>query len=333
MKIAVIGAGSWGTALAQILAGKGYEVGLWARNAGIVATINTEGFNPRYLSETHLSKNIVASTSHEEVLQSADAALVVTPSGIARDVAKAVSNLVSDTFPIIICSKGIEGESGLIPLEVFESELGGRDRLAALSGPNHAEEVIRDIPSATVVASSSPDTVEFFQNLLATETFRTYASSDVVGVELCAAFKNIIAIAVGVSYGLQYGDNTAALLITRGLAEMGRLVKACGGDTMTCMGLAGAGDLIATCMSEHSRNRRFGERLAKGRTLEDFSKETHMIVEGAFASKTIGTLSRKHDVELPITEVVRKLVWEGKDQTQAVAILSGRPLTTEFWGF
>ncbi|MEG0323459.1 MAG: NAD(P)H-dependent glycerol-3-phosphate dehydrogenase [Raoultibacter sp.] len=332
MRVSVIGAGSWGTALSQILAASGHDVVLWARKPEVVASINEQHRNPRYLSDITLSENLSATASIEEALTDTNAVVVVTPSNLMRDIAQALSSLVADDTPIIVCSKGVEEGSGLLPVEVFEAELGGKDRLAVLSGPNHAEEVIKQVFSATVIASSSQETAEFFQHLFATETFRTYVSDDACGVELCAAFKNVIAIAVGLSYGLGYGDNTAALLMTRGLAEMSRLVAACGGNPLTCMGLAGTGDLIATCTSEHSRNRRFGAMIAQGKTLADFEADTHMVAEGAFACKTLQTLARMYDVELPITNVVRGVVWEGADMKEATLELAGRPLTTEFYG-
>ena len=210
--------------------------------------------------------------------------------------------------------------------------MGGAHRLAVLSGPNHAEEVVKGVPSGTVIASSSEETAALFQELFASEAFRTYTSDDVRGVELCAAFKNVIAIAVGVSYGLGYGDNTAAMLMTRGLAEMIRFGTAMGGQALTCMGLAGAGDLVATCTSEHSRNRRFGRLLAEGGTLEDFTAQTHMVAEGALACKTLAVLSERYGVELPITDVVRSVVWEGADPRDVAKTLTSRPLTTEFYG-
>ena len=216
MKIAVIGAGSWGTALAQLLACNGNEVGLWARKPEVVEAVNASHANPRYLSEVELSPRIVATTSYEEALAGAQAAVIVTPSSVMRDVAGVLAEAVDDDFPVIICSKGVEEGSGLLPVEVFEAEMGNASRLAVLSGPNFAAEVIRGIPSGTVIASSNEETAAFFQQLFASETFRTYVSDDVCGVELCAAFKNVIAIAVGVSYGLGYGDNTAAMLMTRG---------------------------------------------------------------------------------------------------------------------
>ncbi|MCL2889248.1 MAG: NAD(P)-dependent glycerol-3-phosphate dehydrogenase [Eggerthellaceae bacterium] len=332
MKVAVIGAGSWGTTLAQVLATNGHEVSLWARKPEVVAGINEKHRNPRYLSDSLLSENIVATLSYDEALAGARAAVVVTPSNLMREVAKTLSDIVDANLPIICCSKGIEGGSGLRSTEIFALELGNAERLAVLSGPNHAEEIIRGLPSATVIAAASPVTAGFFQDLFAADTFRTYVSDDVCGVEICAAFKNIIAIAVGLSFGLGFGDNTAALLMTRGLAEMGRLVLACGGQTITCMGLAGAGDLIATCTSAHSRNRSFGEMLALGKTIEDFNSATHMVAEGALACKTIKTLADRYGVELPITNMVRGVVWEGLRIDDAAPALASRPLTTEFWG-
>ena len=332
MKVAVIGAGSWGTALAQVLAGNGCNVGLWARKPEVVRAVNAEHKNPRYLSDVELSENIVATTSYKDALLRARAAVIVTPSSLMRGVARALADVVDSEFPVIICSKGVEEGSGLLPVEVFEAEMGNAARLAVLSGPNFASEVIRGIPTGTVVASPDEGTATFFQELFASETFRTYASDDVIGVELCAAFKNVIAIAVGVSYGIGFGDNTAAMLMTRGIAEMSRLVVRCGGQALTCMGLAGTGDLVATCTSEHSRNRRFGKLVAEGGTLEGFTAETHMVVEGALACKTLETLARAYQVELPITDVVRSVVWEGADPREVAKTLTSRPLTTEFYG-
>ena len=299
VKIAVIGAGSWGTALAQVLAENGHNVGLWARKPEVVQAINAEHRNPRYLSDVELSENIVATVSYQDALLRAKAAVIVTPSNLMRGVARALADVVDADFPVIICSKGVEEGSGLLPVEVFEAD---------------------------------EHTASFFPGAVRGGDFRTYVSDDVCGVELCAAFKNVIAIAVGVSYGLGYGDNTAAMLMTRGLAEMSRLTVRCGGQAITCMGLAGTGDLIATCTSEHSRNRRFGKLLAEGSTLDDFTAQTHMVAEGALACKTLKTLGDAYRVELPITDVVRSIVWEGADPHDVAHTLTNRPLTTEFYG-
>lgn len=332
MDIAVIGAGSWGTALSQVLAKNGHDVRLWARKESVVQGVNEQHRNPRYLTDSELSPRIFATTSTEEALSGAQAVVVVTPSSAMRQTARFFDGLLGPDVPVIVCSKGVEEGSGLLPVEVFEAELGNAARLAVLSGPNHAEEVVKGIPSATVIASANAGTAAFFQELFARDEFRTYVSDDVVGVELCAAFKNVIAIAVGVSYGMGYGDNTAAMLMTRGVAEMSRLVQAIGGQAITCMGLAGMGDMIATCTSEHSRNRSFGKYVACGRTLTDYQADTHMVVEGALACHTIQTLSQAYHVELPITDMVRAVVWEGADAHKAARMLTGRPLKAEFYG-
>lgn len=332
MKVAVIGAGSWGTALAQTLALNGHNVSLWARKDSVVHGINHEHVNPRYLSDAKLSDNIVATTSYRDALHRAKAAVIVTPSNLLRGVARVLSDVVDDQFPIVICSKGVEEKTGLLPIDTFAAELGNAGRMAVLSGPTHAEEVICRKPSAAVVASADEGTALFFRDLFATRFFRTYTSDDPVGVELCAAFKNVIAIAVGISYGMGFGDNTAAMLITRGLAEMSRMVVAAGGEALTCMGLGGAGDMVVTCMSQHSRNRRFGEQyVARGLTLDDFTAQTHMVVEGAIACKTLATLEARYGVDLPLTDTVRSVVWEGVNPREAAAALIDRPLKSEFY--
>ena len=329
--ISVIGAGSWGTALAQTAAIAGHEVKLWARKREVADSINTTHVNPRYLSDTELSPRIYATDQLEEALGETDAALIVTPSHLLREMSLRMKPHVGPSLPVAVCSKGIEEGTGALPLAVLTETLGSLERLAAISGPNHAEEVVKGMPSATMAASCVEGTADRFQELLASPALRVYASLDPVGVEICAAYKNIIAIAVGLSYGLGYGDNTAAAIITRGLAEMSRLVTAAGGDALTCMGLAGAGDTVVTCMSRHSRNRRFGQDyLAAGRTLEDFSADTHMVVEGALACKNVAVLEERYHLELPLCDGVRAIAWEGVAPERVVESLLGRPLRNEF---
>lgn len=331
-KIAVIGAGSWGTALAQTLAAGGNEVCMWARREEVAQSITHAHRNPRYLSGIVLEEAIYATSNLEECVADAKAVVMVTPSRLTRSFAQQLSAFLCSDTPIILCSKGVEEGTGMVPMQVFEEVLGNRDRLAALSGPNHAEEVVLGIPAGTVIASPNRDLACYFRDLFTTDTFRCYTSDDYIGVELCAAFKNVIAIAVGASYGMGYGDNTAAMLMTRGMAEMSRLASACGGQALTVMGLAGAGDLIATCTSEHSRNRTFGKALAQGGTLEAYEKRTHMVVEGALACKTICPLASRYEVELPIATAVRSIVWEHGALETIAHELFNRPLTTEFWG-
>ena len=332
MKVSVIGSGSWGTALAQLVAANGNDVCMWARRDDVVRGINQEKRNPRYLSEHVLSDRIAATQSYVECVADAQMVIVATPSTVMREVARELSGCVGALTPVVICSKGAEAQTGCLPAEVFEQEMGNPARIAVLSGPNHAEEVVAGVPSGTVVACANLDTAQFVQDVVTSDTFRAYASEDCVGVELCAASKNVVAIAVGISCALGYGDNTTAMLMTRGLAEMSRLVHAMGGQAITCMGLAGMGDLIATCMSRHSRNRRFGEMVAGGGTLEQFQEQTHMVAEGAHACRTLLPLAERCGVELPITTVVRSVVWEGADPKQAASALSHRVPTEEFYG-
>ena len=329
-QVAIVGAGSWGTALAQLAATAGNDVRLWARKEEVARGINADHVNPRYLADARLSERIEASTDIARVVGDADAVVIVTPSSVMRETARAIAAHVGAKTPVALAAKGVEAETGMLPVEVFDEVLGGLGRLAALTGPNHAEEVVRGVPSGTVVSSYVPRTARFFQSLLSTESFRIYVGNDVVGAEVCAAYKNVIAIAVGASYGLGMGDNTAALLMTRGLAEMSRLVAACGGNAMTCMGLAGMGDLEVTCMSPHSRNRTFGYELAQGVTLDAYRARTHMVVEGALACRTLHDLALAHDVDLPLARTVRAIVWEGYDAVAAAQDLLDRPQKPEF---
>lgn len=333
MAVAVIGAGSWGTALSQVLASKGNEVRLWARREEAACEINETHVNARYLPGAKLSESVLATSSMACALDDARACVLVAPSAHVRAVAHEVAPHLADDVPVVVCSKGVEAETGLLMTQVLAEEVGHPERLAVLSGPTHAEEVVKAQPSACVIASSNASCAEAMVELFRTPEFRTYASSDPVGVELCGAFKNVIAIAVGVSYGMGYGDNTAAMLITRGLAEMGRMVVACGGQALTCMGLAGAGDMVVTCMSRHSRNRRFGEDyLAQGRTLADFEEDTHMVVEGAISCRTLDVLSKRHGVELPLTDSVWRIIQGDARASDVAESLLSRSARPEFYG-
>lgn len=333
MKVALIGTGSWGTALAQVLGSKGIDVFMLARHSDVAQSITEHHRNPRYLSEFDLATTISAYTTPDVVFDRADAIVLVTPSAYVRSTVGKYASYIDEDTPIAICSKGVEAKTGLLMTEVVSEEAGNADRCVVLSGPTHAEEVIIGQPSAVVVAGSNPEAALSIRDLFATDRFRTYISDDPVGVELCGAFKNVIAIAVGISYGMGYGDNTAAAVITRGLAEMSRMVVACNGEAITCMGLAGAGDMVVTCMSRHSRNRRFGQDyVAAGKTLSDFESDTHMVVEGAIACKTLDVLAKKHNVDLPLTTAVRDIVWGDSDIRELARSLFMRPLTNEFYG-
>lgn len=331
MKVSVIGAGSWGSAVAWLLGDKGEEVRLWARSAELVESLNRTRHNPRYLEFVEFPTSVFASTSLSEVLSGAEAVVLATPSIAVSKMAEDIAAYLDPDTPLVLLSKGIESSAGLLLLDVLAEKLGSPYRLGVLSGPNHAEEVARSIPSATVIASQSQETAKFFQNLFATPAFRVYTSQDTIGVQLCGAAKNVIAIACGLAAGLGLGDNTAAMVMTRGLAEISRLVIQMGGSSITCMGLAGMGDLIVTCTSQHSRNRAFGLELASGKTLEDYQSRTHMVVEGAVACRTVTDLALTHGVDMPISMVIRSIVWEQQSIDEAFACLIERSFKAEFY--
>ena len=332
MQISVIGAGSWGTAVSWLLSGKGHDVSLWARETEIAEGINDNHRNPLYLPDVVLSDSVKASHDVEEALRGAEAVVMVTPSVGVRATAEMMKPALASDTPVVILSKGVEQDTLMLMTEVLEDVLGGRSRIAGLSGPNHAEEVSKGVPSATVVASYDERVGRLFQDAFMTNFFRVYTNSDVVGVELCGASKNVIAIATGMCDGLGYGDNTKATLMTRGLAEMTRLGAARGANPLTYMGLAGMGDLIVTCTSRHSRNRGLGQLIAEGGTMQEFYDKTHMVAEGAVACIAVDELGRREGVELPMTDLVRQVLYSGLDPRQAGDMLMGREARDELHG-
>lgn len=331
MRVAVVGAGSWGTAVAWLLGSKGIDVTVWAREPEIAEGINAHGRNPQFLKDVELPRNVRASADLVEVATSASAVVVVTPSHGVRGVAEQMAPVL-DAVPVINLAKGVEQGTGMRMTQVLEDVLGSRDRLAALSGPNHAEEVSKGVPSATVVAAYTEEVGKFFQDLFMAPSFRVYTNPDVIGVELGGASKNVVAVAAGMSDGLGYGDNTKATLMTRGLAEMSRLGVRVGANPLTYMGLAGMGDLIVTCTSRHSRNRALGEWVATGGTVDSYSEETHMVAEGAKSCVSIDDLAASIGIELPITHQVRAILYEGHSPSEAGAILMGRSARDELHG-
>ena len=330
--MAVVGSGSWGTAVSWLLGGKCFDVSMWSREPEIAEGINAERHNPIYLPEVVLPSCVTASSDFEKVLFDAEAVVMVTPSIGVRETATAMKPHLGEDTPVVILSKGVEGGSNMLMTEVLTDVLGNKRRIAGLSGPNHAEEVSKGIPSATVVASYEPSVGELFQDIFMTPFFRVYTNPDVVGVELCGASKNVVAIAAGMCDGLGYGDNTKATLMTRGLAEMTRLGKRLGANPMTYMGLAGMGDLIVTCTSKHSRNRGFGESVARGGSLQEYTERTHMVVEGAIACVTVDELATREGLELPITRQVRAILYEGQPVETAEKALLGRGAKDELHG-
>ncbi len=332
MRTAVIGAGSWGTAVAWLLGGKGVEVSLWAREAEIADGINKDRRNPSFLKDVMLDAWVKATPDMEEALRGAEAVVVVTPSHGVRGVAEQMSGVLRSDVPVVNLAKGVEQGSLMRMTQVLEDVLGGRERLAALSGPNHAEEVSKGVPSATVVAAYSESVGRLLQEMFMTPFFRVYTNPDVIGVELGGASKNVVAVAAGMSDGLGYGDNTKATLMTRGLAEMSRLGAHLGANPLTYMGLAGMGDLIVTCTSRHSRNRALGEWVAKGGTVESYGAETHMVAEGAKSAVALDDLAHSIGMELPITHQVRSILYDGHSPSEAGVVLMGRSARDELHG-
>ena len=305
---------------------------VWAHSEQTAAGINGEHRNPRYLVDYVLPENVVATTDLAQALDGVEAIIFAVPSTHLRGVCHQAASFIADETPVLCLTKGIEPESGLLMSEVIASEIGNDRRVAALSGPNHAEEICRGGLSAAVIASEDPQIGETFKELLLSTAFRIYLSQDMTGVEVCGAMKNVIAIVCGISAGSGAGDNTLALIMTRGLAEISRLVHARGGQAMTCMGLAGMGDLIATCTSEHSRNRTFGYEFAHGVSLEEYQARTHMVVEGAVAARSVSELARSLGVDIPLTFAVEQTLYNGVTLDRALEILTDRVPSQEFYG-
>jgi glycerol-3-phosphate dehydrogenase (NAD(P)+) len=325
----VVGAGSWGTAISSLLAKKGERVIVWARRRELADEINKKHVNKDYLSDVPLPKEIRATNKVEE-LKEADYIIIAVPSHAFRSIIKEFKNVIEGKT-ILSLTKGLE-KGGLRMSEVAKDVL-GEVNIAVLSGPNHAEEVIREVPSATVIACENEDLAREFQELLMTPYFRVYTNPDVVGVELAGATKNVIAIAAGISDGLGYGDNTKASLMTRGLAEIMRLGVACGANPFTYLGLAGVGDLIATCTSKHSRNRYVGEEIGRGRKLSEVISGMKMVAEGVKTAPAVKKLAQEKGISMPITDEVIKILYEGKSPKESVLELMLRSPKSEVPSF
>jgi glycerol-3-phosphate dehydrogenase (NAD(P)+) len=330
-RVAVLGAGSWGTALAEHLASKGPSVRLWARTRELADQIARTRENARYLPGIALPAGVSATSDLQEALAGADLVLFVVPSHGLRALAREVAPLMDDRALIVTATKGIENESLMLMTQVLIDELGraAEPRLSALGGPSFAKEVALGLPTAVCVASSQGDTARSVQELLASDRFRVYSSEDVVGVELGGALKNVIAIAAGAADGLGFGHNARAGLITRGIAEITRLATALGAHPQTLAGLSGMGDLVLTCTGDLSRNRMVGIELGRGRTLPEVLAKMNMVAEGVRTAKSAYDLARREGVDMPITAEVYKALYEGKPPISAVESLMGRALRAE----
>lgn len=325
-KIAVLGAGSWGSALANVLFENGHEVSLWTRDEAQQEEINTEHTNRNYLSDFTFPAEISASTNLKKVIQGADAILFVIPTKGIRVVAKQVSELLEHPVTIIHASKGLEENTYKRISTILEEELKkNRVRgIVALSGPSHAEEVVaRDLTTITA-ASEDSKAAQLTQDLFLNDYFRVYTNDDIIGVEIGAALKNIIALGAGAIAGLGYGDNAKAGLVTRGLAEISRLGIELGADPLTFMGLSGVGDLIVTCTSPHSRNWRAGYQIGKGKAVETVLEDMGMVVEGISTTKAAYELAQTHGIEMPITEAIYNVVYNDSEVKYVILNLMQR---------
>jgi len=317
MEIGVVGAGGWGTTLANLLAEKGYKVKLWAFEKEVVDDIKNNKENSQFLKGVKLSDNILATNDLKEAVSGKDIIITAIPSSFLRDMAKKIAEYIGKETIVVSVTKGLEDISFKRMSEILGEEL--KVKVVALSGPNHAEEVARKIPAATVIASKHLDILPKVKEVLETSYFKVYPHDDVAGIEICGAIKNITAIAVGVCDGLKLGDNTKASIITLGLAEMSRVGRFFGAKRATFYGLAGVGDLVATCTSRHSRNRFFGERLAEGKSFEDIKEEMHgMVAEGIKTTKSVYDLAQKENIELPLTTQAYNVLYEKKDLKEAI---------------
>ena len=315
MKITVLGSGAWGTALAMALCDNGHQVTMWSHNADKAAQMAISRHNPQ-LPKVTLPDTLSFSG---DIACAGDAEMVVfaTPSFAVRATGRAAAPYLKDGIVLVSVSKGIEKETNLRMTEILDQETGGRCKVVALSGPSHAEEVSIRMPTGCVAAHPDESAARQVQDAFMNDYFRIYTSPDIVGVELAAALKNVVALSCGVIDGMGYGDNTKALLMTRAMAEMGRLGEAMGGERLTFAGLAGMGDLIVTCTSMHSRNRRAGILIGQGKTAQQAMEEVGAVVEGYYAAESVCQLADKLGVEMPISRCAYDELYHGK-QTEAV---------------
>ena len=329
MNIAVIGTGGWGTTLAVLLHGNGHKVALWGRLAEEVEPILAARENKAFLPGVNIPKEILVTLDAGSALRGAESVVLAVPSHGMRTICGQLKPFLPPGVPVINVAKGIENETGARMSEVI-AEVLDTDRIIVLSGPSHAEEVARGIPTAVVVAARDLKLATAAQKVFMNERFRIYTHDDVIGVELGGALKNIIAIAAGACDGIGFGDNTKAALCTRGLAEMTRLGVALGARRETFFGLSGVGDLVVTAFSRHSRNRGFGERLGKGETPEHIAASTQMVAEGVRTAKSVWQVACRMRVDVPITSQVYAILYEGKASKQAVRDLMTREAKPEF---
>lgn len=332
MRVTVVGAGSWGTALARLAADRA-EVGLWARELEVVAAVRETGENSLFLPGHPLPPGVVCTSDLAEALAGAELVVMAVPSHGFRAVLRSAAPHLPPGAILMSVTKGIERGTLLRMTEIILEETGADpERVGVLTGPNLAREIADGQPAATVVAMNDEARARTVQDLFMGPTLRVYTSPDVVGCESAGALKNVMAIAAGMAHGLGYGDNSTAALITRGLAELARLGVAMGGRALTFAGLAGMGDLVATCISPHSRNRRVGVALGRGHSLEEIVAETQMVAEGVKTTEAVVALAARHDIEMPIAAMVGAVLYEHRSPADMVAELMDRPAKAELHG-
>jgi glycerol-3-phosphate dehydrogenase (NAD(P)+) len=334
VKVAIIGAGSWGTAVARLVSVNADDVVLWARDPRTAAQIAATRENEKYLPGFELPGALEITSSLEVACFESDVVVLGVPSHGLRKVLEEAAEHIAPNALIVSLAKGLEQDSDLRMSEVVRDVLGDTvsRRTGVLTGPNLAREVAAGQPTASVVAVPDPAAARLLQSVFMTPTFRVYTNPDVVGCELAGVVKNVIAIAAGIAAGLDFGANTMAALLTRGLAELGRLGTAMGGDPLTFAGLAGMGDLVATCTSPQSRNRTVGVELGKGRSIDEIIADMHMVAEGVKSTRAVVQLARRNGVEMPIAEQVAAVLYEGRRAPELLAALMAREAKPELHG-
>ena len=327
-KIAVIGAGSWGIALAQLLAHNKHEVTVWSILEDEINMLKEKHEHVDKLPGVKLDDSISYTTDLKEAIEGKKVIVLAVPSPFTRSTAAKMKEFVTDDQIIVNVAKGIEEATLMTLSQVVEDEIKNAT-VCVLSGPSHAEEVGRGLPTTVVVGAKKKEDAQFLQNVFMSEVFRVYISPDILGIELGAALKNVVALAAGIADGLGFGDNTKAALITRGITEIARLGTAMGGKFETFCGLTGIGDLIVTCASMHSRNRRAGILIGQGKTYEEAMDEVKMVVEGVYSAKAALELARQYDVDMPIVQGVNEILFEGKSVGDGIKELMAREKRNE----
>jgi glycerol-3-phosphate dehydrogenase (NAD(P)+) len=328
-RLAIIGGGSWGTALAVIAARAGHEVQLWSRNADVVHSVNENRVNSHYLKSVEIPSSVVATSELHAALDQAALVLFAAPSHTARELFAAIAPHLSDSAIIVSVAKGIEIETGKRISEIVKEVVGGAHPFVCLSGPSFAREVVTGHPTAIVAASKDITAARTVQTDLSFENLRIYTNADVIGTEIGGSVKNVMAIAAGMATGLGFGSNSVAALITRGLAEITRFARREGAQVETLVGLAGLGDLVLTCTGALSRNRFVGEELGKGRRLEEITAELNEVAEGIKTARAVKQLADRANLEMPIVNEVNAVLYTGKSAREAVVELMSRPLREE----